>query len=195
MDRIEVVRVCSDFEELEAATSELRPDVVVTDIRMPPATKEEGIRRASRLRTHHPQVGVVVLSQYVERALADMFFSEGTSGRGYLIKEHVTDKAQFELAIVSVHSGMTFIDPLVPLVPADRLMSGLELLTPAELDVLVLMAEAKSNETIANLLDVQKRTVEAHVGKVFKKLKPPDEADRRVWVVLRYRDYKDGRSF
>ena len=187
---LEVVGVCGDLDGLMEAVEAERPDVVITDIRMPPTGTDEGIRAASEIRARHPETGVVVLSQYADPAYAVAFFEGGSNGRAYLLKERVSDIEQLTGAIRQVASGGSMIDPSVvdALVaarskPAD---SPLRLLTPRELEILGEMAQGKNNAGVATSLVLSERAVEKHINSIFSKLGLSEEPDvhRRVKAVL-----------
>jgi DNA-binding NarL/FixJ family response regulator/DNA-binding SARP family transcriptional activator len=171
---LEVAAVCEDLDSLLAAVEAERPDVVVTDIRMPPGNLDEGIRAADRLRVEHPDVGVVVLSQYLEPAYALALFEAGTERRAYLLKERVHDVGQLVAAIWAVAEGGSVVDPkVVEALVAEqtrREQSRLNDLTPRELDVLREMAEGKNNAAIAEALRLSERTVEKVIHAIFLKL-------------------------
>lgn len=187
---LEVVAVCADYDELWASVEAENPDVVVTDIRMPPTGTDEGIRAAAELRESRPEVGVVVLSQYSEPAYALSFLDGGSRGRAYLLKERVSDIGQLAAAIREVAAGGSVIDPLVvdSLVaarskPAD---SPLRRLTPREGEILVEMARGKNNAAVAESLVLSERAVEKHINSIFSKLGLTAEpgVHRRVKAVL-----------
>ena len=171
---LEIAAVCEDLESLLAAVEAERPDVVVTDIRMPPGNLDEGIRAAERLRNDHPDVGVVVLSQYAEPGYALALFEAGTERRAYLLKERVHDVDQLVVAIRAVADGESVVDPKVveALVAENsrREESPLNELTKRELDVLREMAEGKNNAAIAEALRLSERTVEKAIHAIFLKL-------------------------
>jgi DNA-binding NarL/FixJ family response regulator len=191
-DELEVVGVCDDLDSLLATVEAERPDVVVTDIRMPPGNVDEGIRAAERLRTTAPNVGVVVLSQYLEPAYALALFEGGTERRAYLLKERVSDVGQLVAAIRAVAAGGSSVDPKVveALVGAKarREHSPLQELTPRERDVLREMAEGKNNASIAASLFVTERSVEKVIHSIFRKLGLAWEASvhKRVKAVILY---------
>jgi DNA-binding NarL/FixJ family response regulator len=201
---IEVVASCGDLDSLIEAVESQQPDVVVTDIRMPPTLTDEGLQIAARLRKSHPQVGVVLLSQFDAPVYARALLEEGSAGRAYLLKERVSDPEQLVAAIREVARGGSVIDPKVvetlvaalgELVPArdsapvaeDRSTSSSaampEPLTERELEVLSLIAEGDSNQEIARKLVVTLATVKTHVNHIFGKL----GAESRVQVVARAR--------
>jgi DNA-binding NarL/FixJ family response regulator/DNA-binding SARP family transcriptional activator len=189
---LEVVAVCDDLESLLAAVESERPDVVVTDIRMPPGNLDEGIQASDRLRAEHPDVGVVVLSQYLEPAYALALFEEGTERRAYLLKERVHDVDQLVAAIRAVAEGGSVVDPKVveALVAAKtrREQSPLNALTPREREVLREMAEGKNNAAIAEALRLSDRTVEKAIHAIFLKLGLAWETTvhKRVKAVILY---------
>ena len=171
---IEVAAVCEDLDSLLAAVEAERPDVVLTDIRMPPDGVDEGIQAAERLRESHPEVGVVVLSQYGEPAYALALLEAGTAGRAYLLKERVDDVTQLVGAIRAVAEGGSVIDPKV----VEGLVTGkarteaspLRELTAREQDVLRGMAEGRNNAAIAEALFLTERSVEKVIHSIFLKL-------------------------
>jgi DNA-binding NarL/FixJ family response regulator len=187
--RIEVVAVCDHGERLLEAVERERPAVVITDVRMPPSGDDEGIRVARRLRATHPDVGVVVLSQYAEPRYGLGLLEDGAEGRAYLLKERLQDPAELLAAIEVVARGGSMIDPyMVRLLMGERRGSALGQLTARERDVLAQMAQGKSNAAIAEALVLTKRAVEKHVGAIFVRLSLPDEevVSRRVAAVLLY---------
>ncbi len=192
IDAIEVVGTVADGESLLAAAESEQPDVVITDIRMPPGGDDEGIRVARRLRETHPEMGVIVLSQYAGAGYALSLLEGGAEGRGYLLKERVHDGNELLAAIEVVAQGGTTIDPslIQDLLAADRSRhsSPLDDLTPREREVLAEMAEGRSNASIAESLVLTKRAVEKHVGAIFQKLCLEDDevVSRRVTAVLMY---------
>jgi DNA-binding NarL/FixJ family response regulator len=171
---LEVAAVCGDLDSLLAAVDAERPDVVVTDVRMPPTESDEGIRAAERLRETNPDVGVVVLSQYAIPGYALALLEGGSAGRAYLLKERVTDLDQLVRAICTVAEGGSVIDPKVveTLVAenARRDESPLNELTPRERDVLSEMAAGKNNAAIAEALFLTERSVEKVIHSIFLKL-------------------------
>ena len=195
---LELAGVATDLPELLTLISANVPDVVVTDIRMPPTGTDEGIQAAAWLRQHHPSVGVVVLSQYTAPAYAMALLEEGSAGRAYLLKERVAGANELSRAIQTVASGGSVIDPLVvdELVRArtKRPKSDLEWLTPREAEILGEMAEGKSNGAIAKSLGVSERAVEKHSNAIFSKLGLSEEHDlnRRVKAVLVYLGAQSG---
>ena len=189
---LEIAAVCDDLDSLLAAVEAERPDVVVTDIRMPPGNVDEGIQAADRLRREHPEVGVVVLSQYVNPAYALALFEGGTERRAYLLKERVHDVGQLVSAIRAVAEGGSAVDPkVVEALVAERTrreQSPLNELTDRELDVLREMAEGKNNAAIAEALRLSERTVEKAIHAIFLKLGLAWEAavHKRVKAVIFY---------
>jgi len=171
---VEVQAECEDLGSLLKEIDERRPDVVLTDIRMPPTESDEGIQLAARLRIEHPQIGVVVLSQYAEPAYVLALLESGSDGRAYLLKERVHDRAQLVAAIEAVAAGESVIDPkIVDLLVAAKARSErspLSQLTPRELEVLAAIAEGKSNAAISDALVLTKRAVEKHINAIFLKL-------------------------
>jgi DNA-binding NarL/FixJ family response regulator len=188
----ELVGVASDLPQLLAVVAEEHPDVVVTDIRMPPTGTDEGIKAASWIYQNHPQTGVVVLSQYVAPAYAVALLEHGSAGRAYLLKERVSSVDELARAIRTVAQGGSVIDPRV----VDELVRsrsserqpGVSSLTPRESEILGEMAQGKSNSAIAAALFVTERAVEKHTNSIFAKLGLSEEKDvnRRVKAVLVY---------
>jgi DNA-binding NarL/FixJ family response regulator len=189
---LEVVATCDDLDGLLATVETERPDVVVTDIRMPPSGADEGIRAAGLLRQSHPEIGVVVLSQYSQPAYALALLESGTERRAYLLKERVEDIDQLASAIRSVAAGGSAIDPkVVEALVAERSRreeSPLHELTARELDVLREMAEGKNNAAIAASLFLTERSVEKVIHSIFLKLGLAWEASvhKRVKAVILY---------
>ena len=191
-EHLEVVAVCGDLGSLMEAVDAHSPDVVVTDIRMPPGAGDEGIRAAEQLRDTHPKVGVVVLSQFADPEYALALLERGSEGRGYLLKERVHDLEQLAGAIADVAAGGSAIDSKVveSLVAAGskREESPLEALTPREREVLEHMASGKNNAATASALVVTEQSVEKYVHSIFQKLGLTWQSDvhRRVKAVLLY---------
>ena len=187
---IELVAVCTNGKELQRAIEIGDPQVVLTDIRMPPSGAEEGIRIASRLRETRPEIGVVVLSLYAEPAYALGVLEHGTGGRAYLLKERVRNKEELIGAIQAVARGGSMIDPMIVDVlieaRARAARSKLAQLTPRERELLAEIASGKSNGAIAESLVLTKRAVEKHVNSIFAKLDLPETQDvsRRVKATL-----------
>jgi len=192
LDGIAVAAVCSDGDGLLEAVDREPPDVVITDLRMPPAGDGEGIRIAHRLRETHSTIGVIVLSQFAEPHHGAALMANGAEGRAYLLKDRVHDREELRTAIELVARGGSMVDPrmmeLLLSSQGRRRDSPLNELTPRERDVLAGMAQGKSNAAIAQSLVVTTRAVEKHVGSIFLKLGVPDEAvvSRRVSAVLLY---------
>lgn len=190
-DGLELVGTCGDLPELMSAVEEHRPDVVLTDIRMPPTQTDEGVRAAQSLRRSHPRIGVVVLSQYVEADYAVRVFEDGSGGRAYLLKERVGDVEDLVEAIQQVHMGGSVVDRAVvdALINARaRERSPIDALTPREREVLSHIARGRNNRAIAELLVLSPRAVEKHINVIFAKLGLADEPDshHRVRAVLLY---------
>src|SRR5690348_9367872 len=189
---LEVVAVCETLDTLLDAVAADQPDVVITDIRMPPTNLDEGIRAAEQLRVTHPDLGVVVLSQYLEPGYAHALFESGTERRAYLLKERVSDMEQLAGAIRAVVAGGSAVDPKVveALVGAKARPedSPLHELTPRERDVLREMAEGKNNASIAASLFLTERSVEKVIHSIFRKLGLGWEASvhKRVKAVILY---------
>jgi DNA-binding NarL/FixJ family response regulator len=189
-DEIEVVATADDYDSLLAAVGSEKPDVVITDIRMPPTGTDEGIRAADHIRAASPTTGVVLLSQYADPSYALAFLEKGSEGRAYLLKERVSELSQLRNAIVEVHRGGSVIDPqVVDALVASRsraAQSPLAQLTPREREVLDAMAQGKNNAGIATTLGLTERAVEKHINSIFSKLGLSEEPDvhRRVKAVL-----------
>jgi DNA-binding NarL/FixJ family response regulator len=187
---VEVVAVCTNGTELEKAIECWTPDVVVTDIRMPPSGNDEGVRIAAKLRDTHPEVGVVVLSHYAEPAYALALLDRGTGRRAYLLKERVRRREDLIGAIESFNEGGSVIDPAIVdvLIQARSRAahSPLTQLTRRERELLAEIATGKSNGAIAESLVLTKRAVEKHVNAIFSKLNLPetDQVSRRVKATL-----------
>jgi DNA-binding NarL/FixJ family response regulator len=186
----EVAAAVADASALLAAVAQHHPDVVVTDIRMPPTHTDEGLRAAAELRKHHPEVGVLVLSQYIETTYATALLAGNAGGVGYMLKDRVADAAEFAGALEQIAAGGTALDSEVvtKLMRASRQAGGLGGLTPREREVLELMAQGRSNAAIAEAMVISSGAVEKHVASIFAKLGlPSSEADnRRVLAVLQY---------
>jgi DNA-binding NarL/FixJ family response regulator len=186
----EIVAAVGDAPALLAAVAEHKPDVAVVDVRMPPDHTDEGLRAALAIRRSHPDVGILVFSQYVETRYAADLLSARSGGVGYLLKDRVANVGEFVDAITRIAAGGTALDPEVVtgLLHASRHASALAALTARERDVLALMAEGRSNSAIAGRLVVTERAVEKHISNIFTKLGlPPSDSDhRRVLAVLAY---------
>jgi DNA-binding NarL/FixJ family response regulator len=193
-----VVASCGDLPSLLAAVDRERPDVVVTDIRMPPTSTDEGIRLAGLLRETHPGIGVVVLSNYAEPAYALALLESGSEGRAYLLKERVHDRAQLVAAIEAVAAGGSVLDSKIvePLVAAKLRVerSPLAALTGREHEVLAEIAKGKSNAAIADTLVLTKRAVEKHINSIFLKLSLSysEDVSKRVKAALLFLAEADG---
>jgi DNA-binding NarL/FixJ family response regulator len=187
---IEVVGQAGDADELMRKVRGHKPDVAITDIRMPPSHTDEGLRAAHEIRTELPEVGVLVLSQYVEQGYALDLLSDNAAGVGYLLKDRVSDVDAFLDAVRRVAAGGSALDPEVvsQLLGRRRRDDPLDELTPREREVLGLMAEGRSNQAIADALVVTERAVEKHVTSIFSKLDLVNtpEDHRRVLAVLAY---------
>ncbi|MGI5292194.1 response regulator [Nonomuraea polychroma] len=189
---LEVVATCGDLAALLAAVEEHAPHVVLTDIRMPPTSTDEGIQAATSLQRSHPSIGVVVLSQFAEPAYATPLLSSGSAGRAYLLKERVGDPGALAEAVRAVARGGSVIDPaVVEALVADNVLSRsspLAALTPRERDVLAHIAQGKSNAAVASALFLTERAVEKHINALFPKLGlgPEPDVNRRVMAVLLY---------
>ncbi|MGZ4202341.1 MAG: response regulator transcription factor [Thermoleophilaceae bacterium] len=189
---IDVVRAVADGRTLMAAVEEELPDVVITDIRMPPSGSDEGIRVAHALRELYPEIGVVVLSQYAEPRYPLALLEGGSARRAYLLKERVHDRGELVSAIKKVVAGESVIDPKVVEVlveaRARENASPLSELTPREHEVLAEIARGKSNSAIAESLFLTKRAVEKHINAIFMKLNlsNPDDVSRRVTAALMF---------
>jgi DNA-binding NarL/FixJ family response regulator len=189
---IDLVGTATDFEELMLAVDELRPGAVLTDIRMPPTNTTEGIDAARKIRGEHPEIGVVVLSQFAEEEYAYELLKDGAAGLGYLLKERVSDVTELVRALSEVATGGSVLDPKVveALVSAkDRMAhSPLAQLTDREREVLGHMAQGKNNAAIAKSLFLTERAVEKHINSLFHKLALSEEPEvhRRVMAVLAF---------
>jgi DNA-binding NarL/FixJ family response regulator len=191
IEDVELVEMSSDLDELRSAVERTEPDIVLTDIRMPPTNTDEGIRFAAELREKHPDMGVVVLSQHAEPRYAMALFDAGSERRAYLLKERLKDQAELSRALHDVAAGRSLVDSRV----VDKLVSArqrddsvLQKLTPRELEILGLIAEGRSNGWIADSLVITKRAVERHINAIFLKLDlgKPEDVSRRVKAALVY---------
>jgi DNA-binding NarL/FixJ family response regulator len=186
----EVVARCGTADDLLVEVQEHAPDVAVIDIRMPPTHTDEGFRAAQEIRAHHPSVGVLVLSQYVELPLAMRLLAESAEGTGYLLKDRVSNVTEFAAAVRRVGEGGSAIDPTIvsQLLGRNLENSPISHLTPREREVLELMAEGDSNQGIADRLVVTERAVQKHITSIFQKLGLAEstEGHRRVLAVLAF---------
>jgi DNA-binding NarL/FixJ family response regulator len=190
VDEIEVAAACEDLPSLLEAVEAERPDVVLTDIRMPPGRIDEGVQAAIALRESHPYMGVIVLSQYDDPVYALALLRDGSDRRGYLLKERIHDRGQLTSAIETVAEGGSFVDPkVVESLIAARAhtdSSPLSQLTPREQEVLAQIAQGKSNAAIAESLVLTKRAVEKHINSIFLKLdlSASEDVSKRVKAAL-----------
>ena len=197
-DQVEVVATCGDLGEALGAIDDHGPDVVLTDIRMPPNRKDEGIQIARHCRAAHSTTGVVLLSQYVEPTYVRVLLDQGTEGRGYLLKEHLADLDDLLVAITSVARGGSAIDPKVvqSLVQARTMDDDARMrrLSPRERQVLALIAEGRTNTAVAQQLVISQHAVEKHINSIFSKLNltGDQELHPRVRATLMY--LAEGRS-
>jgi DNA-binding NarL/FixJ family response regulator len=184
----DVVGSCQTADELMLKVRSYSPDVAIVDIRLPPTHHDEGLRAALEIRAGHPSVGVLVLSQYLELGLAMELLSESADGAGYLLKDRISDVKEFVAAVRRVADGGSAIDPIIvsTLLSKRRSEDPLVSLTPREREVLVLMAEGRSNQGIAEKLVITVRAVEKYVSSIFDKLGLPSSGSesRRVLAVL-----------
>ena len=188
-DDFTLLDMCGDYDRLLELVDEHEPDVVITDIRMPPTGTDEGVRAASLLRDTHPRVGVVVLSHYLEPAYALKLLAAGAERRGYLLKERVSDGEQLARAIREIANGGSVVDPRVVEILLDArsaARSPIATLSPRERETLAEMAQGKNNSAIAESLMLGDRAVEKHISAVFAKLDLTEEhaVHRRVKAVL-----------
>ncbi|MBP2331341.1 response regulator transcription factor [Corynebacterium freneyi] len=184
----EVVAAVGDGDALVAAVRATVPDLVITDVRMPPNHSDEGLRAAAQIRRERPTLPMIVLSQYVSVAYLDDLMAGGGRGLGYLLKDRVAHIRHFLNAVAEVATGQTIIDPEVvrALVGGAAASGPIATLTPREREVLSLMAEGRTNHAIAEELVVSEAAVRKHIGGIFSKLPLDDGADRRVSAVLAY---------
>jgi DNA-binding NarL/FixJ family response regulator len=186
----DVVAAVADAVSLRTAVDACLPDVAIIDVRMPPTHTDEGLQAALSIHHDHPQIGVLVFSQYVETRYATQLFGGTPTGVGYLVKDRVADVSDFVEAISRIARGGTVLDTEVvqQLIGASQRTSALSALTPRERDVLTLMAQGRSNTAIAQALVISPGVVEKHIASILTKLDlPPSDSDnRRVLAVLRY---------
>jgi DNA-binding NarL/FixJ family response regulator len=186
----QVVAAVADGEALLGAVSELRPDIAIIDVRMPPTHRDEGLQAAQAIKRDHPGVGVLVFSQYIETRSAAELFAGARGGVGYLLKDRVAEVGDFMAAIRQVARGGTVLDPEVvqQLLTASRRADALAALTPREREVLSLIAQGRSNTAIAETLVISPGVVEKHVASIFAKLGllPSDNDNRRVIAAMKY---------
>ena len=191
-DEVEIVGTAATLDELLMSVDRHTPDVVLTDIRMPPTGTDEGIRGAKRIREQHPAIGVVVLSQYAEEEYAYELLKDGAAGLGYLLKERVADVEELIRALTEVARGGSVLDPKIveALVAAKEHLahSPLAQLTEREREVLAHMAQGQNNAAIAKSLFLTERAVEKHINSLFHKPGLTEEPDvhRRVMAVLAF---------
>jgi DNA-binding NarL/FixJ family response regulator len=187
---IEVVAQCSDPDDLLLKVRSYSPDVAIVDIRLPPTHNDEGLRAALEIRSKHPDVAVLVLSQYVELGLALKLLADSAEGVGYLLKDRIGDVDEFVAALRRVAEGGSALDPIIvsTLVSRERPDDPLAQLTPREREVLELMAAGSSNQGIADSLVITVRAVEKYVSSIFTKLGLPSTGSesRRVLAVLTF---------
>jgi DNA-binding NarL/FixJ family response regulator len=187
---LEVIGSCGTADELLLKVRSRSPDVAIVDIRLPPTHNDEGMRAALEIRARHPEVGVLVLSQYVEVGLAMQLLAESADGAGYLLKDRISDVKEFVGAVERVAASGSAIDPVIvsTLLTRRRSNDSLADLTPREREVLELMAEGRSNQGIADKLVITIRAVEKYVSSIFGKLGLPSSGSdsRRVLAVLLY---------
>src|SRR5438128_1440844 len=185
-----VVAQVGDASDLLAQVGLARPDVAIVDIRMPPTDTDEGLVAAQQIRAAHPDVGVLVLSQYVDVAYAMKLVTEGSERVGYLLKDRIVDVPELAAALRRIADGGSVVDPalVAELVSAPSVVDPLAALTQREREVLALLAEGRTDRGIAKLLYVTPKTVEAHVRSIFRKLDLPSDAteNRRVHAVLTF---------
>jgi DNA-binding NarL/FixJ family response regulator len=188
---LDVVGQADNADDLVKDVGQIKPDVAIVDIRMPPTHTTEGLDAAQRIGENHPEIAVLVLSQYIEPGYAQRLFEEGSAGRGYLLKDRVGDLDAFAAAVRQVGDGGSVVDPEVVATLVGRTSeptSRLDSLTEREREILALMAEGASNASIGERFFLSQRTVESHVRAIFQKLdlSPTDEGHRRVLAVLAY---------
>jgi DNA-binding NarL/FixJ family response regulator len=191
-DEVEVVAACPDLDSILESIDTLRPDVVLTDIRMPPTGTDEGVQVARHCRSRHPSTGVILLSQYVDPAYVRSLLESGSAGRGYLLKERVSDVEELIRAVTAVAAGGSVVDPQViehlVRTGVSRGNANVARLSPRELEVLAEMSRGRNNTAIAASLFIGQRAVEKHINSIFAKLGVGvgDESHPRVRAVLLY---------
>jgi DNA-binding NarL/FixJ family response regulator len=187
---LRVVAAVADAASLRRAADELRPDVAIIDVRMPPTHTDEGLRAAQSIHQDHPLVGVLVFSQYIETQSAQELLAGAPAGVGYLLKDRVADVSDFIDAITRVAQGGTVLDPEVvrQLLGASRRADSLAALTPREREVLSLIAQGRSNAAIAATLTISPGVVEKHAASIFAKLglAPSENDNRRVIAAIKH---------
>ncbi len=187
IEGVDLVAECADHPQLMSAVADHRPDVVITDIRMPPTGTDEGIAAALAIREDHPDTGVIVLSQFAEAEYVLELFVDGSQGLGYLLKDKVS-RAELERAVLEVSSGGSAVDAAIVevLVSGRRQQSPIDLLTPREQEVLGLIAEGRNNASVAAELVLSAKAVSKHINSIFSKLHLGEEPEvhRRVRAVL-----------
>jgi DNA-binding NarL/FixJ family response regulator len=185
---MDVVVQCEDADQLLLDVGRQPVDVAIVDIRLPPTHSDEGLRAALEIRSRHPSIGVLVLSQYVELGLAMKLLADSADGVGYLLKDRIRDVKEFTAAVLRVAAGGSAIDPIIvsTLLSRRRDDDPLEQLTPREREVLDLMAQGNSNQGIADTLVITLRAVEKYVSSIFTKLRLPSTGteSKRVLAVL-----------
>jgi DNA-binding NarL/FixJ family response regulator len=186
--RVELVAVCEDATELADAVERELPDVVVTDIRMPPDGDDEGVAFANALRTTHPRMGVVVVSQYADPRYGLALLERGSERRAYLLKDRLREREPLIAAIYAVSQGGSVLDPNVVDALIAARTDGLDELTSRELEILAHIAQGQSNQAIAEQLYLTKKAVEKHINAIFMKLglSPAEDVSRRVKATLIY---------
>ena len=187
---VEVAGTAGDAQDLLRLVATEQPDVAIVDIRMPPTHTDEGLVAAEQIRSRHPGVGVLVLSQYLESRYATRLLEQHPQGRGYLLKERVSDIGAIKDAIARIAEGECVLDPTIVarLIKRPRHRRPIDELTDREREVLALIAEGRSNQSISHILVLSPKTVEAHVGRILAKLGLDDTPDyhRRVLAVLAF---------
>jgi len=189
IDDVELVGVCDDLESTLRTVADTSPDVVLTDIRMPPTNTDEGLQVAARLRETQPGIGVILLSQHAQPSYVLELFDDSPERRGYLLKERLRSHQELGIALRHVVDGSSYVDPAIvtPLLQA-RPHTHLDRLTPREREILGLIAQGASNSAIAEAAGVTKRAVERHINAIFQKLELTDDTttNRRVKAALTY---------